>query len=190
VIVSVERHRIWVRDFQSGELVLGPLTGPDSARAVAVGTWRGRAVIVSTFWRGNTVLVWDLEQDEPVPDRLAWHDHRGLVLAVGTLHGRPVIVSGGGTHGTVRVWNLESGRPVLGPLGHDSEVNAVTVAERHGRPVIVSACQDGTARVWDLESDRDAALLIDLQHRAHAVASMANRLVIGTEGELLQIDLL
>ena len=54
----------------------------------------------------------------------------------------------------MRVWDLESGEPVLGPLtGHDGNVSAVAVAERHGRPVIVSGSYDRTVRVWDLESD-------------------------------------
>jgi WD40 repeat protein len=109
-------------------------------------------------------------------------------VAVGVRQGRPVIVSGGGE--TVRVWDLKSGEPVLGPLtGHDGPVHAVALGERHGRLVIVSGSSDRTVRVWDLEAGH-ASLRIELQHQVVSVASTADRLVIGTSAELLQVDLL
>ena len=60
----------------------------------------------------------------------------------------------------MRVWDLESGEPVVGPLtSHHGAVSAVTVGERNGRPVIISASssQGRYLRtcglwVWDLES--------------------------------------
>ena len=67
-------------------------------------------------------------------------------VATGVRLGRPVIVSGGNDQ-TVWVWDFESGEPVLGPLSHDSSVNAVAVGVRHGRPVIVSGSDDRTVRV-------------------------------------------
>jgi WD40 repeat protein len=93
----------------------------------------------------------------------------------------------------VRVWDLESGEPGPGPLtGHDRSVSAVAVGERHGRPVIISGGADQTVRVWDLEPDPHQTLRIELEYEAQAlsVASTAHRLVIGTTGELLRIDLL
>jgi hypothetical protein len=80
---------------------------------------------------------------------------------------------------------------VLGPLtDHHDTVTAVAVGERHGRPVIVSGSKEQTVRVWDLEPERRAALRIELQHQVLSVASIADRLVIGTTAELLQLDLL
>ena len=142
--------RVW--DLDSGEPVLGPLTGHDGAvTAVAVGERHGRPVIVSGG-DDRTVRVWDLESGEPVLGPLTGHDGGVNAVAVGERHGRPVIVSGSDDR-TVRVWDLESGEPVLGPLtGHDGGVTAVAVGERHGRPVIVSGGDDRTVRVWDLES--------------------------------------
>jgi len=112
---------------------------------------------------------------------------------VGVRQGRPVIVSGG-IDGTVRVWDLDTGEPVLGPLtglaGQAGRVNAVAVGVRQGRPVIVSGAADRTVRVWDLEAERHAILRIELGYAAMSVASAADRLVIGTMAELLQVDLL
>ena len=144
-----ETVRVW--DLESGEPVLGPLTGHDGpVDAVAVGVRRGRPVIVSGS-ADRTVRVWDLGSGEPVLGPLTGHDGAVGAVAVGVRRGRPVIVSGSADR-TVRVWDLESGEPVLGPLSHDGRVGAVAVGVRRGRPVIVSGSWDDTVRVWDLES--------------------------------------
>ena len=144
-----ETVRVW--DLESGEPVLGPLTGHDEAvGAVAVGERQGRPVIVSGS-DDETVRVWDLESGELVLGPLTGHDGFVFAVVVGERLGRPVIVSG--SDETVRVWDLESGELVLGPLtGHNSLVTAVAVTERDGRPVIVSGGGDQAVRVWDLES--------------------------------------
>jgi len=180
--------RVW--DLDSGEPVLAPLTGHDGCvYAVAVGQRRGRPVIV-TGGDERTVRVWDLDSGEPVLGPLTGHDGGGLRLAVGQWQGRPVIVSGSSDR-TVRVWDLDSGEPVFGPLtGHYDQVRTVAVGQRQGRPVIVSGSDDRTVRVWDLKSKHHVTLQIELQHPVRSVASTANRLVIGTEAELLQVDLL
>ena len=134
--------RVW--DLDSGEPVLGPLTGHDGAvAAVAVGERHGRPVIVSGSDDG-TVRVWDLDSGEPVLGPLTGHDGGVTAVAVGERQGRPVIVSGGDDR-TVRVWDLESGEPVLGPLtGHDGRVHAVAVGERQaGRSSSPAARRDG-----------------------------------------------
>ena len=67
--------RVW--DLESGEPVLGPLTGHDGGvSAVAVGERHGRPVIVSGGGDG-TVRVWDLESGEPVLGPLTGHDGCG-----------------------------------------------------------------------------------------------------------------
>ena len=80
---------------------------------------------------------------------------------------------------------------MLSPLtGHDGTVYTLAVGKRHGRPVIISGSSDHTVRVWDLEADGRTILRIDLQHRVMSIASSANQLLIGTEAELLRVDLL
>jgi WD40 repeat protein len=183
--------RVW--DLDTGELALGPLTvHPGGVYAVALGVRQGRAVIVSGGLQGG-VRVWDLDSGEPVPGPLTGQAGWVTAVAVGVRQGRPVIVSGG-IDGTVRVWDLDTGEPVLGPLtglaGQAGRVNAVAVGVRQGRPVIVSGAADRTVRVWDLEAERHAILRIELGYAAMSVASAADRLVIGTMAELLQVDLL
>ena len=81
-------------DLESGEPVLGPLTGHDGrVTAVAVGERQGRPVIVSGGG-DRTVRVWDLESGEPVLGPLTGHDGAVTAVAVGERQGRPVIVSG------------------------------------------------------------------------------------------------
>ncbi len=151
VIVSggVDRVvRVW--DLDSGELVLGPLTGHSGeVAAVAVGQRQGRPVIVSGGV-DRVVRVWDLDSGELVLGPLTGHSGEVAAVAVGQRQGRPVIVSG---DRVVRVWDPDSGELVLGPLAvHDDWVTAVAVGQRQGRPVIVSGDRDQTVRVWDLDS--------------------------------------
>ena len=151
VIVSggVDRVvRVW--DLDSGELVLGPLTGHSGeVAAVAVGQRQGRPVIVSGGV-DRVVRVWDLDSGELVLGPLTGYSGEVAAVAVGQRQGRTVIVSG---DRAVRVWDLDSGELVLGPLaGHDDWVTAVAVGQRQGRPVIVSGDRDQTVRVWDLDS--------------------------------------
>ena len=149
VISASEDRTVRVWDLESGELVLGPLTGHDGpVNAVTVAERIGRLVVISAS-EDRTVRVWDLESGELVLGPLTRHDGPVNAVTVAERIGRPVIVSG--SYRAVRVWDLESGELVLGPLtGHHGRVNAVTVAERAGRPVIVSG--GGSVRVWDLES--------------------------------------
>ena len=185
--------RVW--DLESGEPVLGPLA--DHVEAVAVGVRHGRTVIVSGGGDG-TVRVWDLESGEPVLGPFT--GYIGVyAVAVGECHGRQVIVSGlleedeeaeeEEVTATVRVWDLESGEPVLDPLICDGgEVDAVAVGARHGRAMIVSGGSDGVL-VWDIEAEHRASLRIAGQYRVLSVVYTADQLVIGTEAELVRVDL-
>ena len=70
--------RVW--DLESGEPVLGPLTGHDGwVRAVAVGERRGRPVIISGG-DDQTVRVWDLESERHGTLQIAFQ-HRALSVA-------------------------------------------------------------------------------------------------------------
>ena len=188
---------VWVWDLESGELVLGPLTGHDGAvSAVVVGERHGRPVIISGGSHG-AVQLWDLESGEPTlgPSRVGDRNTQVSAVAVGERAGRPVIISGGhvsGGNGVVWVWDLESGELVLGPLtGHDGAVSAVAVGERHGRPVIISGSSDETVWVWDLESGElvlgplnghDGAVF------AVAVGERAGRVIIsGSTGKIVRV---
>ena len=147
--------RVW--DLDSGEPVLGPLTGHDGC---GVPRWRwacGRAGRSSSPAAGDgTVRVWDLDSGEPVLGPLTGHDGWVYAVAVGRAAG-PAGHRLRRWDGTVRVWDLDSGEPALGPLtGYDGWVDAVAVGERQGRPVIVSGGCDGTVRVWDLDSGEPA----------------------------------
>jgi WD40 repeat protein len=96
---------VW--DLETGEPVLGPLTGHDNwVRAVAVGARHGQPVIISGSY-DRTVRVWDLETGEPALAPLTGHDGAVHAVAVGARKGRPVIVSGGYDQ-TVQVWDLQS----------------------------------------------------------------------------------
>ena len=78
---------------------------------------------------------------------------------------------------------------------HDSEVTAVAVGERDGRPVIVSAGGDGTVRVWDLQTGEPALGPLTGHNdwvRAVAVGERDSRPVIvsgGSDGTVRVWDL-
>ena len=128
VIVSggVDRVvRVW--DLDSGELVLGPLTGHSGeVAAVAVGQRQGRPVIVSGGV-DRVVRVWDLDSGELVLGPLTGHSGEVAAVAVGQRQGRIRRPRGAGV-------GPDSGELVLGPLAvHDDWVTAVAVGQRQGR---------------------------------------------------------
>ncbi|WP_329372391.1 hypothetical protein OG896_36870 [Streptomyces sp. NBC_00669] len=81
------------------------------------------------------------------------------VVAAGAFDDRVLGVSGCG-QGMVQAWDLTEQRPIgdtflaiptsVPGTEHRKEITALAVAELDGRPVAVSAGQDGWLRVWDL----------------------------------------
>jgi hypothetical protein len=69
---------------------------------------------------------------------------------VGVVAGRPVMAIEGEGH-TIVLHDIDSGRRLGAPIaGHEAELTALGVADRGGRPILVSAAKDNTIRVWDL----------------------------------------
>lgn len=178
------------RPTQQWQQVYQPLEGHiDVVYALAISERHGCPVIVSGG-ADETVRVWDLDSGQQVYE---FTEHAATVrtLAGAKRHGRPVAISGSFDE-TVRIWDLDSGQQEGQPFTrHDGVAFALATAERHGRPVVVSCNDDGhLVQVWDLETDSQPVLRIELPHQPMAVAAAGNRLVAGTTGDLLRVDLL
>jgi WD40 repeat protein len=179
--------RIW--DLNSGNQLLSPIVSHDSIYAVAIGQRRGRPVIVSGGY-DRALRIWDLESGDPILGPMVGHKDAVQSVAIGQRYGQQIIVSGSRDE-TLRVWDLESGDLVADPLAGHGTIYTVAIGEREGRPVIVAgSIESRTVQIWDMDTDRPTALRIALQHQPMSVACTVNKLVIGTTGELLQLDLL
>jgi WD40 repeat protein len=140
--------RVW--DAATGDVVAGPLQGPDWVRSVAF-SQDGRHVVSGYV----TICVWDAETGDVVVGPLRGHTDRVSSVAF-SQDGRH-IVSGSGDK-TIRVWDAKTGDVVAGPLqGHTDWINSVAFSQDGRR--IVSGSDDQTIRVWDahIVSDSDNA---------------------------------
>jgi WD40 repeat protein len=160
--------RVW--DLATGSPVGAPFTGHTKrVNAVVVTEYQGRPVVVSAGDE-RTARVSELATGAPVGDPFTGHIGGVNAVAVAEYQGRPVVVSAG-NDGRVRAWELATGAPVGDPLtgryrpvkavahggpvrdpltGHYGPVKAVGATEYQGRPVVVSAGDDGMVRVWEL----------------------------------------
>jgi WD40 repeat protein len=161
--------RVW--DLARGTPVGEPLTGHHGpVTAVAAGVVDGRPLatfpVVVSGGSDGTVRVWDLARGTPVGEPLTGHHGPVTAVAAGLIDDRPVAISGG-HDGNVRVWNLPLGIPDGPPLqrnawrrlaarhglqtgSHIDYVRAVAAGTLGGRPVAISAGDDGAVLVWDL----------------------------------------
>ena len=61
---------------------------------------------------------------------------------------------------TLRLWDATTGESVKCMKGHQSFVNARSVAPK-GKPLCVSGCGDGTAKLWDFRRKGEVATFAD-----------------------------
>ncbi|GAA2207623.1 hypothetical protein GCM10009850_030810 [Nonomuraea monospora] len=124
---------------------------------LACGELGGAPVLVSTHLDA-TLRVYDLATGKR---RKKWKfsdrspDDRGTAALVpGTVGGVPVAVVAHAPQGEdafVAVWSLEDGE-IVGEFGHgeDGGIRSLALAERAGRPVVVTAGGDRRLRLWSL----------------------------------------
>ncbi|MEU7744569.1 protein kinase [Nonomuraea sp. NPDC049158] len=155
VIVSGGYHgTVLISDLATGApLAERPNAHHGPVESVTVGQLNGRPVAISGGGKGDhTVRVWDVATGEPIGKPFKGHQSWALGLATGQLSdGRPVVISGGYNDQTVRVWDLATGEPIGKPFkGHRGLIESVAIGQLDGRPVAVSAGNDGKVRVWSL----------------------------------------
>ncbi len=73
-------------------------------------------------------------------------------------------------------------------VGHDGGVTALAVAERAGRPVIVSGGDDGTVQIWNID-DGSLSVRVVIDASVGALASFLDHLVVGHSGGLTVVRL-
>ncbi|HEX5301374.1 MAG TPA: caspase family protein [Streptosporangiaceae bacterium] len=155
--------RIW--DLVRGLPVGPPLAGhAKPVRAVAVTEVDGIPVAVSVGDDGS-VRTWDLLRVVPLIS------HAGPVstLAVTGAPGHPIVVTAHGAE--LRTWDLIRGagadpaitmkprhalRDGRGLLRRSRPVTALAAGQDDGRPVAVTADEDGSVRIWDLDRGQAA----------------------------------
>ncbi len=118
-----------------------------TAWSVATGQAGARQVIVSGSADG-TVRRWNAVSGTPFGGPIAAHADSVRAVAIGRAHDRDLIASGG-SDATVRLHDAQTGRAYGEPLAGHTSV-ALAIDHVAGRPVVVSASDDGTIRIWDI----------------------------------------
>ncbi|GAA1005922.1 hypothetical protein Aple_040510 [Acrocarpospora pleiomorpha] len=149
-----ERIRVWnlstgrlTRSFRTGEI--------GGIELLACGQMNGRPVLVSTHLDA-TLRVYDLATGKR---RKQWNfsdrspDDRGTAaLTAGQFGDVPIAVVAHNPAGddiTVRIWNLDDGE-TIGTLGSNGATGTLALTEFAGRPIVVTAGEDGILRTWSL----------------------------------------
>ena len=126
-----------------------PGTGSlQGGRAVAAVALDGHDVAITG--NGDGLLLWDLGQRVPIPERLRGADGVIRTLAVTRMGDLVMAVTGGNK--AVQIWNLATREP-FGELltGHGGSVEAVEVVGTSGDAAFaVSASRDASVRLWDV----------------------------------------
>ncbi|MCK2216504.1 protein kinase [Actinomadura sp. ATCC 31491] len=151
-------NRVRVRPLSTGVVTRTYKTGEvGGIERLACGELKGEPVLVSTHLDA-TLRVYDLASGKR---RKKWAfsdrspDDRGTAaLVTGVLDGAPVAVVAHTPYGGdafVRVWSLADGE-IVGEfgVGEGGAVRALALAERAGRPVVVTAGTDRRLRLWSL----------------------------------------
>lgn len=147
----------------------------------------------------DTIEVWDpatgtrIGLSLPCPAGVVGPDGAVGPLASGLVDGRRVLLL---TAGAVLFrLDVENG-VVTGPLtGHSGQIQAVTIGEFAGVPVVLSAADDDTVRLWDVRSGRCVRTVLDGHGgAAYAVATATvdgRDLVFGAgrNGQVRGVDL-
>lgn len=153
--------RFW--DPRSRRQCLQPLVGHQGwVSTIGTVDVAGRPLIASGDVSGS-VRLWDPQRGQAVGAALV--GHHGLVSAVSAVNirGRSLLASGG-IDGVLRLWDPASRKAIGEPLtgqggqdpmpGHHRGIWSVGDAEMAGRPVVISAGDDGVIRLWDPDTGR------------------------------------
>ncbi|CAE7067179.1 unnamed protein product [Rhizoctonia solani] len=155
---------IWVWDVQSGQPILGPLTGHTKAIYSLVYSHGGSLIISGSD--DCTVCMWDATTGKPVGTPLL--GHTDIVRSIATSQRDNQIVSGSYDK-TIRVWNMQTGRPVFDPItGHTGYVTSVAISPTG--ELVVSGSSDHTVYVWDIQTGQVVAGPFSLPIWAYSVA--------------------
>ncbi|KAF8691045.1 WD domain, G-beta repeat, partial [Rhizoctonia solani] len=133
---------VHVWNAETGELVLGPLSGHNSTVLCVDYSPSGR-YIASASW-DRTLRIWDADTGQDVHGSMDGHDEK--VNCVRFSPDESTIVSGS-RDGTVRLWDVKTGQCMMQLFRGDSPVSSVGFSP-DGQHV-VSGSHDGTIRVID-----------------------------------------
>ncbi len=132
------------------ESPLRPLLRCDyPAMGLAIEVMDGSQAIVVAV-NDATVRFLDLERGSAVRSPLTPHDQPSApAIATGRLGEHSVILTGGRDDKALRLWDLKSQSLIRDWEGHPWWVGCVAAGAHRGRPLFVSAGDDGDVRVWD-----------------------------------------
>ncbi|WP_147280076.1 WD40 repeat domain-containing protein [Marinitenerispora sediminis] len=137
--------RVWAPSAGTAPLELP--SGEADIVGLAAASVAGRALAAAV---GLGVDVWDLTRGERVAELDCAGEEVGAV-SITRLGDRPIVAVAAGAD--VRVWGLSGdGAEALraAVTGHGAPILAMDTAVVGGRPVAVTASEDGAVRMWDL----------------------------------------
>ncbi len=184
LLASATTHRLvrlW--DPATGEragVLEGHTGGVDDVRPVTVD---GRTLLV-TAGSDATVRLWD-----PAGGTLVrtFGPHPGRVRAVCSVRtGGRTLLAGAGDGHTIALWDPATGERAGVLEGHTGPVNDLSPVVVDGRTLLAGASTDRTVRLWDPAIAR-LALTIPVRYPAHALTTIADRLIVGLGDGLLAL---
>lgn len=139
-------------DLESGGLLRGTTHDVDYLGAVTTVRGEGPPRFVTGTQYGGEVLVWGLPVQAPVELTNDDPDTNLSSLATAWVDGRSLVAAGGSG---IDVWDLARNEHLASLCPDDGAVQAVSISQLDGRPIVAAASDPGELYVWELSGDND-----------------------------------
>ncbi|KAF8836021.1 WD40 repeat-like protein [Paxillus ammoniavirescens] len=138
---NITHSVIHVYDVESGELVLGPISGHENIINCVLWSLDGSQLFSASF--DQTIRCWNSDTGESIGE--PWTGHIQWVWSL-SLSPDGTKLASASWDKTVRFWDARSGDPIGQPLQHDDDVYAVTFSP--SGEFVASGGKDKKVFIW------------------------------------------